>query len=152
MPHRLRMTTVIVGMTLLLIQLDGTVLGTAIPTIARDLDINPLSLHMTILLYQLTLAIFIPISGWAADRFGSKKLFFAASLLFLSMPVACAFSADLTQLLIARSVQGVAGAFLMPIGRLTVIRIAGSENLVQALIWVVIPASFGTALVLSLAV
>ncbi|KZL25451.1 MFS transporter [Pseudovibrio sp. WM33] len=87
MPHRLRMTTVIVGMTLLLVQLDATVLGVAIPTIAHDLKINPLSLHMTISLYQLTLAVFIPISGWAADRFGSKRLFVSAALLFMSMSV-----------------------------------------------------------------
>ncbi|GHB18009.1 MFS transporter [Pseudovibrio japonicus] len=140
------MTTVIVGMTLLLIQLDGTVLGTAIPTIARDLEIDPLSLHLTISLYQLTLAIFIPMSGWAADRFGSKRLYITAALLFLTMSLACAFSANLTQLLIARSVQGLAGAFLMPIGRLTVIRMAGSKNLVQAMVWVVIPSAFGTAL------
>ncbi len=73
------MTTVIVGMTFLLIQLDGTVLGTAIPTIAKDLEINPLSLHLTISLYQLTLAIFIPMSGWAADRFGSKRLYISAA-------------------------------------------------------------------------
>ncbi|MES0868677.1 MFS transporter [Pseudovibrio sp. SCP19] len=145
MPHRLRMTTVIVGMTLLLVQLDATVLGTAIPTIARDLNINPLSLHMTISLYQLTLAVFIPISGWTADRLGSKRLFVAATILFLSMSVACALSTNLTHLLIARSVQGVAGAFLMPIGRLTVIRMAGTKNLVQAMVWVVTPAAFGIA-------
>ncbi|MGH0003187.1 MFS transporter [Pseudovibrio ascidiaceicola] len=145
MPHRLRMTTVIVGMTLLLVQLDATVLGVAIPTIAHDLKINPLSLHMTISLYQLTLAVFIPISGWAADRFGSKRLFVGAALLFMSMSVACALSSNLTHLLIARAIQGVAGAFLMPIGRLTVIRMAGTKNLVQAMVWVVTPAAFGIA-------
>ncbi|KZL20824.1 putative transport protein HsrA [Pseudovibrio axinellae] len=143
MPRRLRITTLIVGMTLLLVQVDAMVLAIAIPRIAQDFHTNPLYLHLTISLYQLTLAVFIPISGWAADRVGSKRLFVWSCALFLSMSIACALSKDLTSLLLARSVQGASGAFLMAIGRLTVIRMAGSQNLVAAMVWIVTPAAFG---------
>ncbi len=116
MPHRLRITTIVVGLTLLLVQLDATVLGIAIATIARDLQVEPLALHLTISLYQLTLAVFIPISGWLADRIGSKRLFVSATLMFMIMSIACAITSELTYLFAARAAQGVAGAFLMPVG------------------------------------
>ncbi len=145
MPHRLRITTIVVGLTLLLVQLDATVLGVAIATIARDLQVEPLALHLTISLYQLTLAVFIPISGWLADRIGSKRLFVNATFMFMIMSIACAITSELTYLFAARAAQGVAGAFLMPVGRLTVIRMAGRRNLVEAMVWVATPAALGIA-------
>lgn len=146
MPRRLRLTTLIVGLTILLVQMDALVLGVAIPTMAKDLEVSPLSLHLAISLYQLSLAIFIPASGWMAERFGSKRVFLTATVSFVLMSFACASAVSLWQLLISRSVQGVAGAFLMPVGRMTALRMAGKVHLVKAMVWVSIPVALGIAL------
>ena len=102
--------------------LDGTILNTALPDMARDLDENPLRMQGVIVAYMLTVALLIPASGWIADRFGTKKIFFSAILLFSFGSLLCALSGTLNELIGARIVQGLGGALMLPIGRLVVLK------------------------------
>lgn len=126
--------------------LDSTILGTAIPHIALSLHVSPISLKIALTSYLLSLAIFIPISGWFADRFGTKKIFITALLVFTVGSLFCALANTLTMLVLARISQGLGGAMMMPVGRLILLKSFPRNELVRATNFVTIPALLGPAL------
>lgn len=126
--------------------LDTTIVNTAIPSMARDLSVSPLHMHSVIVSYVLTVAVTLPLSGWLADRFGVRNIFFTAIVLFSIGSVFCAFSGTLDQLVLARVVQGVGGAMMVPVGRLTVMKIVPREQYMSAMTFVTLPGQVGPLL------
>jgi len=133
----------IVACALFMENLDGTIITTALPQIAADFGANPVHLSLSITSYLLGVAAFIPISGWIADRFGARDVFRAAIVVFVVSSVACGLSFSLASLSLARFAQGIAGAMMMPIGRLVLLRNCSKAELVQALTYVTMPAMIG---------
>ncbi|HEY9065285.1 MAG TPA: multidrug transporter subunit MdtD [Burkholderiaceae bacterium] len=123
--------------------LDGTILNTTLPTMARDLGESPLRMQSVVIAYMLTVALFIPASGWLADRFGTKRAFLFAIVLFSVGSLLCALSPSLNFLIAARVVQGIGGALLLPVGRLTVLRAFPRAELIKVLSFVTIPGLVG---------
>ncbi len=126
--------------------LDTTIISTAIPKMAISLGTNPINLKVALTSYLLSLAIFIPVSGWFADRFGSRKVFVIALTIFTFGSLCCAFSDDLILLIASRVIQGVGGALMMPVGRLILIKQFPKKELVRVLNYVALPALIGPAL------
>ena len=126
--------------------LDTTIVNTAIPAMARDLNVSPLHMHSVIVSYVLTVAVTLPISGWLADRFGVRNIFFCAIVLFSIGSLFCALSTSLDQLIMARVVQGVGGAMMVPVGRLTVMKIVPREQYMSAMTFVTTPGQIGPLL------
>ncbi|MDO6405232.1 multidrug transporter subunit MdtD [Pantoea phytobeneficialis] len=126
--------------------LDTTIVNTAIPSMARDLSVSPLHMHSVIVSYVLTVAVTLPLSGWLADRFGVRNIFFTAIVLFSIGSVFCAFSGTLDQLVLARVIQGVGGAMMVPVGRLTVMKIVPREQYMSAMTFVTLPGQVGPLL------
>nr|QQZ49268.1 MFS transporter [Phenylobacterium glaciei] len=112
----------IIGSALLMQTLNATVISNALPTMARSLHEDPLRLNLAITMFLLASAVFLPISGWVADKFGAKRIFMIAMVLFALSSAACGFAQDLNQLVIARIFQGMAGAMMGPVGRLVLLR------------------------------
>ena len=108
--------------------LDGTVIAPAAPLIAADLGIRPVDVNIAISGYLVTVAVLIPISGWAADRFGIRRVFVAAVAVFTLASAACALAPTLPVLTATRVLQGVGGALMVPVGRLAVLRATGSPT------------------------
>ena len=133
----------IVGCALFMQMLDSTVVATALPTMALDFGTTVVQMNITITAYLLATAVFVPISGWAADRFGARSVFLAAIALFTLSSVACAASSTLTQLVIARLVQGAAGAMMVPVGRIILLRRIPKTALLKAMAFLSIPALLG---------
>lgn len=102
--------------------LDATILNTALPAIAHSLNRSPLAMQSAIISYTLTVAMLIPVSGWLADRFGTRKVFIIAVGLFTLGSLACALSSSLMELVIFRVIQGIGGAMMMPVARLALLR------------------------------
>jgi EmrB/QacA subfamily drug resistance transporter len=127
-------------------QLDGTVLATALPTMARSFDVDPLHMNVALTAYLLSLAVFIPASGKAADRFGSRTVFRAAIALFTVGSILCAQAPSLAFLVGARILQGIGGAMMVPVGRLVLLRSVSKADLVAAMAWLMIPATIGPIL------
>ncbi|HYX34159.1 MAG TPA: multidrug transporter subunit MdtD [Oligoflexus sp.] len=123
--------------------LDATIVNTALPAMARDLGESPLRMQSVIISYSLAMAMLIPISGWLSDRFGSRKIFFAAILIFTLGSLCCALSTSLNQLVIARVIQGAGGAMLMPVGRLAVLQAVPRQEFLVAMSFVTIPGLVG---------
>ncbi len=123
--------------------LDATIVNTALPTMAASLHEHPLRMHMVIIAYTLSVALLMPASGWLADRFGTRRVFVAAVVLFTFGSLLCAQAQTLTQLILARIVQGVGGAMLMPVGRLSVLRAFPREKFLQAMSFITIPGLIG---------
>ena len=115
----------VVAIAFFMQSLDGTILNTALPAMANDLNEDPLRMQGVIIAYMLTVALLIPASGWIADRFGTKKIFFGAILLFSFGSLLCALSHSLDMLIGARVIQGLGGALMLPVGRLVVLRAYG---------------------------
>lgn len=126
--------------------LDSTILNTAIPSMANSLHVEPISLKIALISYLLMLAIFIPISGWMADRFGTRKIFIAAFSIFTISSFGCGLAHNLTELIIMRCFQGVGGAFLVPVARLLVVRSVQRHELVKAMGTVITVSSVGLML------
>ena len=133
----------LVAMGLFMQTLDSTIVNTALPAMARSLSESPLKMQSVIIAYTLTTAMLMPASGWLADRFGTRKMFFAAIFLFTIGSLLCAESRSLTMLIASRVVQGVGGALLMPVGRLTVLRVVPREQFLPAMSFVTIPGLIG---------
>ncbi|MBV6306429.1 DHA2 family efflux MFS transporter permease subunit [Candidimonas humi] len=133
----------IVGCALFMQMLDSTVVATALPVMAGSLDSTPVKMNVAITSYLLATAVFVPISGWAADRFGAKRVFIAAILLFTLSSVGCAMSHNLTELVIARVVQGMAGAMMVPVGRIILLRKVPKTELLKAMSFLSLPALLG---------
>ncbi|WP_153110856.1 multidrug transporter subunit MdtD [Propionivibrio limicola] len=145
-PRYTRFLPWIVAMALFMQTLDGTILNTALPAMARSLNESPLNMQSAVIGYLLTVAMLIPASGWLADRFGSRRVFIVAIVLFALGSLACAMSTTLNGLVIARIAQGVGGALMMPVGRLTVLRSFPRSELVRVLSFVTIPGLLGPLL------
>ena len=126
--------------------LDTTILNTAVPTIAAALRIAPLSMKSVLSSYTLSLAVFIPVSGWFADRFGTRRVFSSAIGLFTLGSVLCGISTNVRLLVACRILQGVGGAMMVPVGRLTMVRTFARSELVRAMAFVAIPALIGPML------
>lgn len=133
----------IVGCALFMQMLDSTVVATALPAMARDFSTTAVHMNITITGYLLATAVFVPISGWAADRFGAQRVFLAAILLFSLSSAACAASQSLTQLVLSRVAQGAAGAMMVPVGRIILLRRIPKSELVQAMAFLTLPALLG---------
>ena len=123
--------------------LDGTVVATALPAMARAFGADPLHMNVALTSYLLSLAVFIPASGWLADRYGSRTVFRAAIAVFTLGSVLCGQSGTLWQLVLARIVQGVGGAMMVPVGRLVLLRTVAKSELVAAMAWLTVPALIG---------
>jgi EmrB/QacA subfamily drug resistance transporter len=133
----------IVACALFIENMDSTVLSTSLPAIAGDLGTDPIALKLALTTYLLSLAVFIPISGWVADRFGARSTFVSAIVVFLLGSLGCAASDSLGALVAARFVQGMGGAMMVPVGRLVLLRTVPKQDLVVALSWLTIPALVG---------
>ena len=126
--------------------LDATILNTAIPTIARSFNSHPLQLHSLVTAYMLTVCVLIPASGWISDKLGSRRTFLLAISIFSVGSLLCALSASITMMTVCRVIQGIGGAFLMPVGRLVVLRSYPRSMFVNVLNIVTIPALLGPLL------
>ncbi len=133
----------IVAVSLFMEQMDSTVIATSLPAIARDIGTNPLALKLAVTSYLLSLAIFIPASGWTADRFGSRNVFRLAIGVFMLGSIGCALSHTLRDFVAARIVQGMGGAMMTPVGRLIVVRSIDKRLLLNAMSLLTIPALLG---------
>lgn len=120
--------------------LDGTILNTAVPVMAEELDVSALSMKAVVTTYMLSLAVFIPISGWVADRFGTRRVFRGAVALFTIGSLLCGLALNLEMLVASRIVQGIGGAMMTPVGRLVLVRTFPREELLRVMNFVVIPA------------
>ncbi|WP_250037422.1 MFS transporter [Paractinoplanes maris] len=120
--------------------LDATVIAPAAPHIARDLGVQPVTVNVAITAYLLTLAVFIPISGWLTERFGARRVFTVAIVVFTLASVGCAAAVNLPMLVSTRVLQGVGGALMVPVGRLVVIRTTAKTDLVRAIAYLTWPA------------
>jgi EmrB/QacA subfamily drug resistance transporter len=126
--------------------LDTTVLNTAVPTIARALSVAPLSMKAVLSSYTLSLAVFIPVSGWMADRFGTRRVFSSAIGLFTLGSFLCGISSNIHVLVACRILQGCGGAMMVPVGRLTMVRTFAKSELIRAMSFVAIPGLIGPML------
>src|ERR1700728_934154 len=126
--------------------LDTTILNTAVPVISKALDVAPLSMKSVLASYTLSLAVFIPISGWMADRFGTRRVFASAIGLFTLGSVLCGLTSDIHLLVACRVLQGCGGAMMVPVGRLTLVRTFDKSELIRAMSFVAIPGLIGPML------
>jgi len=123
--------------------LDSTIISTALPVIAHSMHEDPIRLNMAITSYLLSLAVFIPISGWMADRFGARTVFRTAIVIFTIGSILCGITHTLPQLVCARIAQGFGGAMMVPVGRLIVLRMVRKSELVTAMSYLTVPAILG---------
>ena len=126
--------------------LDSTILNTSLPSIAKDLNESPLNMQNAIISYVLTLALFMPISGFLADKFGTKKIFIISLILFSLGSLLCSLAPNLTFLVIARVIQGVGGSLMTPVGKLALIKTFDKSELLKAMNFAIIPALIGPVL------
>ncbi|MGA9137799.1 MAG: MFS transporter [Methylovirgula sp.] len=136
-------TALIVACAIFMETLDGTVIATSLPAIAIDLHEDPISLKLALTSYLLSLAIFIPASGWAADKFGARTIFRGAILVFTFGSILCGLSSTLWEFVAARMIQGFGGAMMVPVGRLVLLRSVARSEVVGALSYIMIPALLG---------
>src|SRR6266403_1099008 len=138
-----RLIPLIVATALFMENMDSTVIATSLPAIAADIGTSPLTLKLAITSYLLSLAVFIPASGWTADRFGARLVFSISIAVFMVGSIGCALSGSVTDFVIARIVQGFGGAMMTPVGRLVLLRSIDKSALVNAMAWVTVPALVG---------
>jgi len=136
----------VVAVALFMEQLDTTIVNTAVPAMAESLQVTPLSLKAVVASYILSLAVCIPVSGWMADRYGTRRVFSIAVGLFTFSSILCGLALNAPMLVAARILQGVGAAMMMPVGRLTIIHTFPKSELLQAMNFVIIPALIGPLL------
>ena len=136
----------VVATALFMEQLDSTIVNTAIPAMAASLQVTPLSLKAVVTSYILSLAVGIPVSGWMADRFGTRRVFGVAVAVFTASSILCGLAVNAPMLVVARILQGIGAAMMMPVGRLTIIRTFHKSELLMAMNFVIIPALIGPLL------
>jgi EmrB/QacA subfamily drug resistance transporter len=141
-----RMLPWLVAVAFFMESLDTTILNTAVPVISRALAVTPLSMKSVLASYTLSLAVFIPISGWMADRFGTRRVFASAIGLFTLGSFLCGISSDIHVLVACRVLQGCGGAMMVPVGRLTLVRAFAKSEFVRAMSFVAIPGLIGPML------
>jgi EmrB/QacA subfamily drug resistance transporter len=138
-----RTIPLILAVALFMENMDSTVIATSLPAIANDIGTSPIALKLALTSYLVSLAIFIPISGWMADRYGAKRVFRAAIGVFIVGSIACAMSGSLVDFVLARFGQGLGGAMMTPVARLVLVRATPKRELVSAMAWLTVPALVG---------
>ena len=146
LPASVRWQLWIVAFGFFMQSLDTTIVNTALPSMAKSLGESPLHMHMIIVSYVLTVAVMLPASGWLADRVGVRNIFFTAIVLFTAGSLFCAQASTLDQLVMARVLQGVGGAMMVPVGRLTVMKIVPRDQYMAAMTFVTLPGQVGPLL------
>jgi EmrB/QacA subfamily drug resistance transporter len=141
-----RVIPLVVASALFMENMDSTVIATSLPAIAADLRVDPVILKLAFTTYLLSLTVFIPVSGWCADRYGARNVFRAAIAVFTLGSIACGFAISLEGLIAARAVQGLGGAMMVPVGRLILLRTTPKNELVRALALLTMPALMGPIL------
>jgi len=141
-----RPLSLIVGGAYFMEQLDSTIIAPAIPEIAAALQVEPLSLNLTMTLYLLCCVVFIPISGYLAGRYGTRTVFKAAVALFVGSSALCGLADNLATLVLARALQGMSAALMVPVGRTAIVHATKRSELVLALAWMITPAMLGPLL------
>jgi EmrB/QacA subfamily drug resistance transporter len=136
----------VVATALFMEQLDSTIVNTAVPSMALSLHVTPLSLKAVVTCYILSLAVCIPMSGWMADRYGTRRVFSVAVAIFTLASILCGLAVNVPMLVATRVLQGVGAAMMMPVGRLTIIRTFPKSELLRAMNFVIIPALIGPLL------
>ena len=136
----------IVGGAQFMHQFDGAVIATALPSMAASLHEDPVRLNLAITTYLLALAVFVPVSGWMADRFGARRVFMSAIVVFTVSSVLCGIAHSLFELVLYRILQGMGGAMMTPVGRVIVLKSVPKLQLVQAMNYITIPAVLGPLL------
>lgn len=145
-PTPSRWLPLLMAISIFMQMLDATILNTALPTIAADLGVSPLNMQSAVISYALTVALLIPASGYLADRFGTKKTFIIALVVFMLGSLLCAVSTNLPMLVGARIIQGMGGAIIMPVPRLAILKVYEKERLITAINYAVTPALIGPIL------
>jgi EmrB/QacA subfamily drug resistance transporter len=138
-----RTTALIVASALFMQNLDSTIIATALPTMARSFGYDPVRMNVALTSYLLSLTVFIPASGWVADRYGTRTVFRWAIVVFTIGSILCGLSNGLVELVAARVLQGIGGAMMVPVGRLLLLRTAAKSELVAAMAWLSMPALLG---------
>lgn len=141
--QRAKLLPLIVACALFMENTDSTVIATSLPVIAQSLGEDPIALKLALTSYLVSLAVFIPISGWMADRYGARTIFRAALGVFMVGSILCAMSNSLGAFVGARFVQGMGGAMMVPVGRLVILRSVEKSELVSALAYLTVPALVG---------
>lgn len=142
-PSVLKVLPWLVAVALFMENLDATILNTAVPTMSASLGVEPLSLKGVLTSYTLSLAVFIPISGWIADRFGTCRVFSSAIILFMLGSLLCGVSPNVHMLVVSRVIQGMGGALMMPVGRIALVRSFPRSEMLRVTTFVIIPALIG---------
>ena len=136
----------VVAISLFMEQLDSTIVNTGIPAMSASLGVTPLSLKAVVTSYIVALAVCIPISGWMADRYGTRRVFLSAMALFVLSSIACGMAVSAEMLVASRVPQGIAAAMMMPVGRITIVRTFPKGELMRAMNFVIVPALLGPLL------
>jgi EmrB/QacA subfamily drug resistance transporter len=144
--RRAQLVPLVVATALFMENTDSTVIATSLPAIAADLAQDPIALKLALTAYLVSLAIFIPVSGWMADRYGARTVFRAALGVFMAGSLACAAANSLGWFVGARFLQGMGGAMMVPVGRLVILRSVPKAELVSALAYLTMPALVGPVL------
>lgn len=139
----LRITPLILAVALFMENMDSTVIATSLATIAHDINSEPIALKLALTAYLVALAIFIPVSSWMADRFGARRVFRTAMVVFMLGSLACALSNSLFTFVLSRFLQGMGGAMMTPVARLVLVRVTPRQQLVDAMAWLSIPGLIG---------
>jgi EmrB/QacA subfamily drug resistance transporter len=138
-----RIVPLILAVALFMEQMDSTVIATSLPAIAADIGTSPIALKLALTTYLVALAIFIPASGWMADRFGARRIFMIAILIFMGGSLMCAVADSLGTFVVARFIQGIGGSMMTPVARLVLVRATARNKLVEAMAWLTVPALIG---------
>ncbi len=141
-----RILPLVFASALFMENMDSTVIATSLPAIASDLGTNPVALKLAFTTYLLSLTVFLPISSWLADRFGARTIFRLAVAIFTLASIACGFAHSLEYLIVARGVQGLGGALMVPVGRIVMLRTVPKAEYVNAMAWLTVPALIGPLL------
>ncbi|WP_199084460.1 DHA2 family efflux MFS transporter permease subunit [Bosea sp. ASV33] len=141
--QRAKLLPLIVACALFMENTDSTVIATSLPVIAKSLGEDPIALKLALTSYLVSLAVFIPISGWMADRFGARTIFRSALVVFMVGSILCAVSSSLGAFVGARFIQGMGGAMMVPVGRLVILRSVSKSEIVGALAYLTVPALVG---------
>jgi EmrB/QacA subfamily drug resistance transporter len=141
-----RILPLVVAAALFMENMDSTIIATSLPAIAAELGTSPVSLKLAFTTYLLSLTVFLPISGWMADRYGAKLIFRVAIFIFTLSSVGCGFAPNLIWLVALRALQGLGGAMMVPVGRIIMIRSIPKSDLVNAMAWLTVPALIGPLL------
>jgi EmrB/QacA subfamily drug resistance transporter len=140
---RMRTMAIIIASALFMQSLDSTIIATALPAMARSFHQPPLYMSVALTSYLISLSVFIPASGWVADRFGARFVFRTAIVIFTIGSVLCGIAPSLAMLVAARVVQGMGGAMMVPVGRLVLMRSISHRQMVAAMAWLTMPALLG---------